>query len=156
MDQSGFFSRFFKKYFSFSGRLNRKPFILRSLAATFIPVLLAIALIYVFAGGFRPGQEYLHRDLLWLHVLLHSLLIILAIIIGFSLGVRRCHDLDKNGWWLLLGVIPYINVFWGLYLICKRGTIGANRYGDDPIRDDYEKIEDIAESLREQHKNLKQ
>ena len=156
MKQSGFFSRLFKNYFSLRGRLNRKPFILRSLAVVFGAVALAFVLFYVFGGSLRPGQEYLHKDLLWLHVFLHSMLIILAIIIGFSLGVRRCHDLDKSGWWLLLGLVPYICVFWELYLLCKRGTIGPNRYGDDPIHDDFEKIEDIAETLREQHKNLNQ
>ncbi len=99
-----------QNYFTFSGRLNRKPFILRSIVATFVPILLAILLFLLFAGGFRPGMEYQHKNLLWLHVLLHSLLIILAIVAGFSLGIRRCHDLDKSGWWLLLGMIPYINV----------------------------------------------
>ena len=139
-----------QNYFSFSGRLNRKPFILRSIVATFVPILLAILLFFFFAGGFRPGMEYQHKNLLWLHVLLHSLLIILAIIAGFSLGIRRCHDLDKSGWWLLLGMIPYINVAWGLYLMCKRGTIGRNRYGDDPIYDDYDTIEDSTKDIRKQ------
>ena len=134
-------------YFSFSGRLNRKPFIFRSIVATLIPILLAISLFFVFAGGFRPGMEYQHRDLLWLHVLLHSLLVIMAIVAGFSLGVRRCHDLDKSGWWLLLGIIPYINVMWGLYLMCKRGTIGRNRYGDDPVIDDYDTVEDVRKNI---------
>jgi len=156
MRQYGFFSQLCGKFFTFSGRLNRKPYILRSLAATFLPVVLALVLFIVFAGGLKAGQDYQHRDLLWLHVVLHSLLIILAIVAGFSLGVRRCHDLDKSGWWLLLGIIPYINVAWGLYLICRRGTVGPNRYGEDPIRDDYEKMEDIADNLRMQHGNFKQ
>ena len=85
-----------QNYFTFSGRLNRKPFILRSIVATFVPILLAILLFLLFAGGFRPGMEYQHKNLLWLHVLLHSLLIILAIVAGFSLGIRRCHDLDTE------------------------------------------------------------
>ena len=50
-----------------------------------------------------------------------------------------------------MGLIPYINVAWGLYLIFKRGTIGQNKYGDDPIRNDYDRIEDIADNLKEQH-----
>lgn len=155
MNQPGFFGNLYRNFFSFSGRLNRKPYILRSLLAIFLPVILAIVLFYVFAGGFKPAQEYLHKDLLWLHVVLHSLLIILAIFMVFSLGVRRCHDLDKSGWWLLLGAVPYINIAWGLYLACKRGTVGPNRYGADPIRDDYERMEDIAESLRAKHKDPK-
>ena len=121
-----------QNYFTFSGRLNRKPFILRSIVATFVPILLAILLFLLFAGGFRPGMEYQHKNLLWLHVLLHSLLIILAIVAGF------------------LGMIPYINVAWGLYLMCKRGTVGRNRYGDDPIYDDYDTIEDSTKDIRKQ------
>ena len=155
MRSSELFHQLYLKYFSFSGRLNRKPYILRSMAATFLPVTLAIVLFYVFAGGFKTGLDYLHRDLLWLHVVLHSLLIILAIVVGFSLGVRRCHDLDKSGWWLLLGIMPYINIAWGLYMICRRGTVGPNRYGNDPVCDDFDKIEDIAEDLREQRENKK-
>ena len=141
MSRSGFFSYLCRTFFTFRGRLNRKPYIMRSLVAIFLPVILAFVLFYLFAGG--------------LHVTVHSLLIILAIFMGFSLGVRRCHDLDKSGWWLLLGAVPYINIAWGLYLACKRGTVGPNRYGDDPIRDDYERMEDIAESLREKHGTLK-
>ena len=150
MESPGFFSRLREKFFTFHGRLNRKPYILRSLVVMVVPVTLAIALFVVFAGGLRPQQEYLHKDLFWLHAVLHSLLIFLAIFAGLSLGVRRCHDLDKSGWMLLLGAVPYINVFWGLYLIFKRGTVGSNRYGDDPIRNDYDRIEDIAEELQRQ------
>ena len=150
MDNRSVSKGIIQNYFTFSGRLNRKPFILRSIVATFVPILLAILLFFLFAGGFRPGMEYQHKNLLWLHVLLHSLLIILAIVAGFSLGIRRCHDLDKSGWWLLLGMIPYINVAWGLYLMCKRGTVGRNRYGDDPIYDDYDTIEDSTKDIRKQ------
>jgi len=152
MDDTGFFSGICKKYFSYSGRLNRKPFLQRSLLVTLLTPLLAAVLIFVFAGGLRP-EEYLHRDLLWLHVTLHSLLMILAIAAGFSLGVRRCHDLDKSGFWLLLGFVPCINFFWTLYLLCKRGTIGPNQYGEDPVRNDYDRMEDIADDLRKQHGN---
>lgn len=148
MNNGSFIKGIIQNYFSLSGRLNRKPFILRSVVATFVPILFAILLFFVFAGGFRPGMEYRHKDLLWLHVLLHSLLIILAIIAGFSLGIRRCHDLDKSGWWLLLGMVPYINVAWWLYLMCKRGTVGWNRFGDDPIYDDYDSIEDSTKNIR--------
>ena len=73
-----------QNYFSFSGRLNRKPFILRSIVATFVPILLAVLLFLLFAGGFLPGMEYQHKNLLWLHVLLHSLLIICRFFIGYS------------------------------------------------------------------------
>jgi hypothetical protein len=49
-------------------------------------------------------------------------------------------------------MVPYINIAWGLYLLCKRGTIGQNKYGDDSIRNDFNRNKDIADNLKEQHK----
>ena len=40
-------------------------------------------------------------------------------------GVKRMHDVDKSGWYLL---IPFYN----LVLSLTDGTIGQNRYGEDP------------------------
>ena len=118
-------------YLSFKGRLNRKPFILRSLGITIVPVLLMVWIFYLFAGGFPPNLEYQHKDLIWIHVTLHLLLMIVPVISGFSLGVRRCHDLNLSGWWLLLGTVPYVSVAWAFYLMCKKGTEGQNAYGED-------------------------
>lgn len=150
MENNSFFSKVLKDYFAFSGRLNRKPYICRSIAVTFFSIALAFLLFFAFAG-FPPSRQYKHPEFVWIHVTLLLLIMVLTIWIGFSLGVRRCHDVEKSGWWLLLGMVPYINIVWGLYLIFKRGTVGPNRYGDDPIRNDYDKIEDIADNLKEQH-----
>lgn len=51
------------------------------------------------------------------------------------LCVRRCHDLDHSGLWLLVLLIPVL----GVVLACvqlglRRGTRGPNRFGDDPVR----------------------
>lgn len=150
MENNSFFSKVLKDYFAFSGRLNRKLYICRSIAVTFFSIALAFLLFFAFAG-FPPSRQYKHPEFVWIHVTLLLLIMVLTIWIGFSLGVRRCHDVEKSGWWLLLGMVPYINIAWGLYLIFKRGTVGPNRYGDDPIRNDYDKIEDIADNLKEQH-----
>ena len=150
MKNNSFFGIVLRDYFSFNGRLNRKPYICRSIAATFISIALAFLLFFIFAG-FPPSRQYKYPEYVWIHVALFILIFVLTIWVGFSLGVRRCHDVEKSGWWLLLGLIPYINVAWGLYLIFKRGTIGQNKYGDDPIRNDYDRIEDIADNLKEQH-----
>ncbi len=47
---------------------------------------------------------------------------------GIAVTIRRLHDTDHAGWWMLLpltfiGIIPYL--IW----VCSRGTPGANRYG---------------------------
>ena len=43
--------------------------------------------------------------------------------IHLAAGVRRCHDLNKNGWWVLL---PIWNV---IALLFIAGTEDDNRYG---------------------------
>jgi uncharacterized membrane protein YhaH (DUF805 family) len=49
-----------------------------------------------------------------------------------SVSVRRLHDLDRSGWWLLLQYIPF-----GLIILlvwfASRGTDGPNRFGADPL-----------------------
>jgi uncharacterized membrane protein YhaH (DUF805 family) len=47
--------------------------------------------------------------------------------------VRRLHDIDRRGWWLLLFFIPF---FGGVVLIvwfCFPGTRGYNRFGANPL-----------------------
>jgi len=48
--------------------------------------------------------------------------------------VKRYHDRDKSGWWVLIIFLPVIGALW--YLIeCGflRGTDGNNAYGPDPL-----------------------
>lgn len=47
--------------------------------------------------------------------------------------VKRWHDRDKSGWWMLINLIPVIGWFWTL-IECGflEGTIGPNKYGPDP------------------------
>jgi len=84
-------------------------------------------------------------------------LIVLSLAITITTGIRRLHDRDKSGWWVLLfyllpaGLETIADEFapgeWkiALYLIggaislaglielgFRRGTDGPNRFGDDP------------------------
>lgn len=61
-----------------------------------------------------------------------------AIIVGLALfipslavTIRRLHDTNKSGWYLLLGLIPLVN-FYLLYLMFVEGDRGPNQYGPDP------------------------
>jgi uncharacterized membrane protein YhaH (DUF805 family) len=51
---------------------------------------------------------------------------------SLGLMVRRLHDIDRTGWWILI-VFTGIGFFVLLYWACKRGTPGPNRYGPDPF-----------------------
>lgn len=61
-----------------------------------------------------------------------------GIIVGLALfipslavTIRRLHDTNKSGWYLLLGLIPLVN-FYLLYLMFVEGDRGPNQYGPDP------------------------
>jgi len=51
----------------------------------------------------------------------------LAVCIPYiAVGVRRMHDTDHSGWWLLL---PIVNLVFAV----TEGTHGENRFGPDPM-----------------------
>lgn len=51
---------------------------------------------------------------------------------GISMGIRRLHDIDRTGWWMLLGLTG-IGAILLIVWACFKGTTGQNTYGPDPI-----------------------
>ena len=53
---------------------------------------------------------------------------------GLAVGARRLHDINKTGWWLLLGLVPLVGwvvlIYWGV----QPGDPGANQYGEPPAK----------------------
>ena len=101
----------YKKFFDFSGRASKSEYWWFQLYNAIIYVL-----TFVFQG-----------DL----VLLFSILIIVNLIPVYAVGVRRIHDSDKSGWFVLISLIPLI----GLYifvLLLQDGSKGKNRFGIKP------------------------
>ena len=49
-----------------------------------------------------------------------------------AVGVRRLHDTDRSGWWLLLVFIPCIGAVVLIVFLAQEGTSGQNRYGARP------------------------
>lgn len=62
-----------------------------------------------------------------------STLVGLALLLpSLAVGVRRFHDMNRTGWWLLLaftGIGTIIVFFWFMV----KGTVGPNRFGPDPL-----------------------
>lgn len=52
---------------------------------------------------------------------------------NITVSVRRLHDRDMSGWWVLLGLVPVIGALILLILFLLRGTDGPNRFGPDPL-----------------------
>ena len=61
------------------------------------------------------------------------LLIILGLLIpSLAAGVRRLHDTDRSGWWLLIAFIPLVGAIVLLVFFVLEGNKGDNRFGPDP------------------------
>jgi uncharacterized membrane protein YhaH (DUF805 family) len=52
---------------------------------------------------------------------------------GLAVGVRRLHDIDRSGWWLLLWFIPLIGWIVVIVWLCRRGSDQPNRFGPNPL-----------------------
>ncbi len=102
-------------YFDFEGRARRQDFWYFVLVYVVIAVVLGIVQSIVGLGSILTG-------LLSLALLLPNL----------GLAARRLHDIDKSGWWLLIGIVPIVGWVLLIYWYCQPGTAGANQYGADP------------------------
>ena len=110
-----------KKYATFSGRARRKEYWFFVLFYVLISIVAAV--IDVMTGSFDStmGMGML------------GLLVALALLIpSLAVAVRRLHDTDRSGWWVLLCLIPLIGGIWLLVLLCLDSTPGDNRFGPNP------------------------
>jgi len=58
---------------------------------------------------------------------------------GLGLCVRRLHDINKPGWWVLLILIPFVGAIILIVWAAQPGNPEANDYGDVPT-DDYAQV----------------
>lgn len=61
---------------------------------------------------------------------LPTVIVSLALLVPFiCVGVRRLHDLNKSGWFLLLGLIPLVGAIILIVFFVQKGTEGDNNFG---------------------------
>lgn len=111
------------RLFDYSGRMNRKPYIMGVL--TFFVIFGAIQAILAALSAVPVIGS--------LAMILFMALPALSTVISVCWSVRRLHDLNRSGWYLLLGFIPVINFVLVICLVFMKGTAGYNDYGPDPL-----------------------
>ncbi len=52
---------------------------------------------------------------------------------SITVGVRRLHDKDKSGWWILIWFVPLVGWLIMIVWYVQKGTDGPNRFGPDPL-----------------------
>lgn len=106
----------FDHYAKFEGRASRSAFwwwALFQLIVTFV----AIALDYAIFNSL--GVFY-------------ALTVLGLLLPSFSVAIRRLHDTDRSGWWLLIYLIPLIGSIVLLVFFLTASDPGPNRYGPGP------------------------
>ena len=123
----------YRRFTELSGRSRRKEF---WGFALFYWLVTAVIL----AGFGRPATvtwPFGYSFSIWIPqgstgVWLSNLFAIISFVPAFSVTVRRLHDVDRSGWWLLAWFLPMIGWAVMLVFMCLDGTVGRNRYGLDP------------------------
>jgi uncharacterized membrane protein YhaH (DUF805 family) len=62
-----------------------------------------------------------------------SIFAIAVLLPTIAVQVRRLHDLDRTGWWILLHFVPLVGAIVLIIWYCMRGREGPNRFGPDPL-----------------------
>ena len=111
----------FKKfYLSPEGRVNRKQWWLWLVLPLTVITILLISLDMA-TGNYKPEFGI---------GLFSGIFALLTLIPTIFVHIKRFHDRDKSGWWVLIGLIPVIGAIWLLIeLGFLKGTPGPNRFG---------------------------
>ncbi len=109
-----------KKYAVFSGRARRMEYWM------FVLFNIIVSVVLVFVDGMLGLS-------LGEGVGLLSTLYGLAVLLpGIGVAIRRLHDTNRSGWWLLIGFVPLIGLIVLLVFMVLDSTPGENRFGSNP------------------------
>jgi uncharacterized membrane protein YhaH (DUF805 family) len=68
--------------------------------------------------------------------LFYSVFALAVFLPSLAVAIRRLHDLDRSGWWILISLIPIVGGIVLIVWFCSPGTPGPNRFGPDPLNGD--------------------
>jgi uncharacterized membrane protein YhaH (DUF805 family) len=104
--------------FGLEGRIGRRSWWLWGMLALLAFAAYATVLLRVVGVGARTTDLIVNALVLWPSI---------------AISVKRWHDRDKAGWWVLVVLIPIVGWIWLLIENgMRRGTPGPNRYGEAP------------------------
>ena len=122
--------------FSFEGRVSRSAYWLKF----YLPMIAIYIVLAVLMAMFAPAMDQYGTPMetpgagFAAMQAIFGLFALAALWPSLAVSVKRWHDRDKSGWWILISLVPIIGGLW--YLIeCGflKGTDGPNRFGADPL-----------------------
>jgi uncharacterized membrane protein YhaH (DUF805 family) len=115
------YTKAMRRYFEVSGRSSRSEYWVFVLVYLILGIVAAVIDAALFSVSALESVG-----------ILGALVTLVHFIPSITVGIRRLHDTDRSGWWLLLLFIPLIGVIWLIVLFCFEGTQGTNSYGPLP------------------------
>ena len=110
-----------KKYAVFNGRARRREYWLFALFNLIISIVLAV--IDSVTGSLSPEAGM---------GLLGAIYMLGVFVPSLAVTVRRLHDAEHSGWWLLIAMVPLIGVIVLLVFMVQESKPGQNQYGLNP------------------------
>lgn len=144
---SNFFSRQLTQIqdnpLSLNGRFGRLSYIawygFLNLITFFAVIALSLAL-GIFNLSTQSLDSHFIDTLTGLGGLGFLIISVLYFYFNLVIQVRRFHDMNRSGWFILLFIVPLVNIFVFFYLLLGSGTQGTNHYGPQRISAIWEKI----------------
>ncbi len=130
-----------RRYADFQGRSRRKEYWMFTLGLAIVEIV--VICLFAMLGAFR-SSDGAPSAMFWPMMIIFAILGLAIIVPALAVQVRRFHDQDKSGWFVLLGLIPYVGGLVVLVFMCLPGTPGPNRFGADPLGD----TGDLAQTFR--------
>jgi uncharacterized membrane protein YhaH (DUF805 family) len=111
-------------YLSPQGRVGRQEWWLKYVLA-FVAISVVASVLDAALGLMDPESGYGPISIIASLAMLYPAIIV---------SIKRYHDRNKSGWWVLIVLIPIVGAIWQfIELGFLRGTVGQNRFGPDPV-----------------------
>lgn len=120
----------YRRYLDFSGRSRRKEYWMFALFTFLVSLVWMVIANMVAAASLEGSAGFDPVSTIVLLVL--GAWALATIIPTFAVTIRRLHDTDHSGFWILIGFMPVVGALVLLYFYLIEGTRGPNRFGPDP------------------------
>lgn len=122
----------YQKYATLSGRASRSEF-------WYFNLLFYAPLLILYLGfEYGPLSDDFYLTATGIFVLANFLPML-------AVSVRRLHDVNMSGWWLLIRIVPLLGDLYLLVKFCTKGDVGQNRYGVSAETRAVDQKEDLTE-----------
>ena len=129
------FVKCMRQYADFRGRARRAEYWMFNLVLLVAMAVCQVLDWWLFGVSLNPFTVPASGSLFAVQIGWVGLLLTLVTLVpSCAVQVRRLHDTDRSGWWMLLVLLPVVGwvVLWALSAL--EGERHANRYGPDPKR----------------------